>query len=69
MAATDNTFPQVENSTKISEMSQEGKEDSGDVVNSVIEQQYDVVSWTSCTTNQSHQGMKICLKHSKVKFV
>ena len=69
VASTDNAFPQVENSAKISEMSQEQIEESGDMVNSVIEEKYDGVTWTSCTANQSHQGMKICLKHSKVKFV
>ena len=66
VVSTDNAFPR--DSPKMSEMSQEQKIESDDMANSVIEQQYDCVSWTSCTANQSHQGMKICLKHSKVSL-
>ena len=66
VVATDNAFPPTASGKYLEG---EANEEKSDMVESAIEQKNDGVSWSSCIGNQNQQGMKFCLKHSKVKFV
>ena len=70
VAATDNAFPCLQNISSASGVSLEGKVDEkSEMVKAAVEQKCDGISWSSCNGNQNQQGMKFCLKHSKVTFV